>query len=159
MQQMDYAAVELANPDYHRHPVSATFHGRDIFAPAAAYLCKGVALEELGPKVDALSLFSFPRPSFVGENLLHGEIIHVDRFGNVVSNIRREDLDWERATEVHVGGQTVRRFCLTYGEGEPGELLALVGSSGYVEVAARGGSAAERLQARVGDSIRVRLGN
>lgn len=158
MHEEEYTAVELANPDYHRHPVSATFHGRDIFAPAAAHICRGVPLEALGPRADDLSLFSVPRPSVVEEDTLAGEVIHVDRFGNIVSNIRREDADWDRVRAVHIGGHAVEHFCSTYGEGEQGELVALLGSSGYLEVAVRGGNAAEHLRVKVGDEIHVQFG-
>lgn len=157
MGEADYTAVELSSPEYHRHPVSATFHGRDIFAPAAAHLCRGVPLTAFGPVAEALTLFPIPRPFYTDADILCGEVIHVDRFGNVVSNVRREDVLWPRVRAIHLRGRAIQRLCYTYGEAKPGELIALLGSSGYLEVAAREGSAADRLGAKVGDSVQVQF--
>lgn len=151
-------AVLLSNQAYHRQPVSDTFHGRDIFAPAAAYIHNGVPLQAFGPEVSALSLFPMPRPRWIRENLLAGEVIHVDGFGNVITNIRCADGDWERFAQVQVGRRSVRRFCRTYADALPGELIALFGSSGYLEVARREGNAARGLRAQVGTPVRVAFG-
>lgn len=148
-------AVLLSNQAYHRQPVSATFHGRDIFAPAAAYIHNGVPLQAFGPEVGSLSLFPMLRPRRIREDLLAGEVIHVDGFGNVITNIRRADGDWERFAQVQVGRRAIRRLCRTYAEALPGELVALFGGSDYLELARRDGNAAHRLRARVGTPVRV----
>jgi hypothetical protein len=138
-----------------RQPVSATFHGRDIFAPAAAHLSLGVGLEDLGPavrKVRALPPFRARRRP---DGALEGHVLHVDRFGNLITDIRAEDLPKGRV-EVSIGGQRIEGLARTYEEGP--ELKALVGSAGYLEVACRGGSAAYRLGVDIGAGVLVTEG-
>jgi len=149
-----YRAVALRRGRYTRTPVSATFHGRDIFAPAAAHLSLGVELEALGPavkKIQALPPFRAARR--LPDGALEGRVVHVDRFGNVVTDVRAEDLRTGRV-EVTIGGQRIEGLAQTY-EGEP-DMKALVGSAGYLEVACRGGSAVERLGVDIGDAVLVR---
>ncbi|GAB4400899.1 MAG: hypothetical protein Kow00123_09540 [Anaerolineales bacterium] len=148
-------AVVLANPAYYRQPVSATFHGRDIFAPAAAYIHNGVPLQAFGPDAGTLLLFAVPRPRWVREWLLAGEVLHVDGFGNIITNIRQSDGDWDRFAYAQVGRHKTRRLCRTYAEGRPREPIALFGSSGYLELAEREGDAARRLRAFPGMSVQV----
>jgi len=154
-QGLAYTAVVLSNPAYHRRPVSDTFHGRDIFAPAAAYLHNGVPIGALGAPVPDLVRLPFPRPLAAAGQKIAGEAIYIDHFGNVVSNIRAEDGAWDTFASLRVGRHKVGRFCHTYGEAAPGELIALIGSSGYLEVAQRDGSAARYLGAKPGTSIQV----
>jgi S-adenosylmethionine hydrolase len=150
------ACVALTNPATHRHPVSATFHGRDVFAPVAAHLINGFPLAGLGPAVDdPIALFE-PVPIRLPDGQLRAEIVHVDRFGNLVTNVG--PLEWAEldpdAIRVVVGGVSlaVHRF---YGAVAPGAILALVGSSGHLEIAVREGSAAERLGLGVGATVEV----
>lgn len=136
------------------HPASTTFHGRDLFAPVAAFLAGGGALAALGPAVADPVRLPWPRAARRGDEV-HGECLVADAFGNVLTSIREEDLapgEWSRA---EVGGSIAPR-ALTYGEARPGELLALVGSSGRLEIAVRAGSAAARLGAFRGAPVRVR---
>jgi hypothetical protein len=150
-----YRAVVLRRPRYMRQPVSSTFHGRDIFAPAAAHLSLGVGLEALGPairKVRALPPFRARRRP---DGALEGHVLHVDRFGNLVTDVRAEDLPAGRV-EVTIGGQRVEGLAHTYEEGP--DLKALVGSAGYLEVACRGASAADRLGVDVGAAVLVTEG-
>jgi hypothetical protein len=154
----DLAIVSLENRAYFRAEISATFHGRDIFAPVAAHLARGVALEELGPPVTDPVLLSLPEPVF-DEDEAAGELIYADRFGNLVSNLRFDRLlSWLGGQEflVQVGPCTLTRFSTTYGEVAPGEVLALKGSHGYLEIACNLASAAERLGVSVGAPLRVR---
>ena len=147
----EFKIVSLENPDYFLPQVSPTFHGRDVFAPVAAHLSLGLALERLGPPLADPVRLSWPEPS-VSAALIRGEIIHVDRFGSLVSSIsapapctpglRRA----EPKFQLQVGRRTLTRLGRTYGEAPPGELLALVGSHGYLEIACAGGSAAARLR-------------
>jgi S-adenosylmethionine hydrolase len=137
-------------------PRSATFHGRDLFAPAAAWLARGGDPSELGPIVaDPVRL---PWPAVVrrGRELV-GEALAADPFGNVVTSIREADLGGAAVVEAHAGRYRVR-WVRTYGEGSPGELLALVGSGGRVEIAVREGSAAAVLGAVRGATVRLVLG-
>ena len=137
--------VELANRRFARADVSRTFEGRDRFGPAAAWLATGVELAELGPAIPASSLvrlrLAAPEADAGG---VRGEIVLVDRFGNLVTNIDRRALDRVRVQDgatVEVGDRRAR-LVSTYDEGRPGELCALVGSAGTVEIAMNGTSAA-----------------
>lgn len=150
------AAVELNRPEFWRMAEpSRTFHGRDIFAPVAAHLAYGVPLGELGDRIDLADVVRWPIPAVVAEaNGWRGSVQHVDHFGNVITTLEAgavEGLGWG----VEVGGRRLSAAG-SYGEGEPGELIALVGSHGWVEVAVNGGSAAEQLQVSVGDEAVVR---
>ena len=130
--------VSLENPAYFLPQVSATFHGRDIFAPVAAHLSLGVDLDGLGPAVtDPVSPLA---GAGVHGRSIQGEIIHVDRFGNLVSNVPAERLPRlvERGWRLQGGPLTLTRLGRTYGEAAPGEMLALVGSHGYLEIACAG---------------------
>ncbi len=153
----DLRIFSLTNPGYFRPEVSATFQGRDVFAPVAGYLSLGVALEELGPAIpDPVSL-PCPAPVFTPE-AARGEIIYVDRFGNLVSNLKAAVLrDWlaGRPAHVRVGGLTLPGLARTYGEVPPGQFLALEGSHGFLEVAVNQASAAQGLEAGVGQPVEV----
>jgi len=137
--------VELSNRRFARADVSRTFEGRDRFGPAAAWLAAGVDLAELGPVVsaDALVRVGFA-PAEVDAAGVRGEVVIVDRFGNLVTNIDRRALDIARVSDgaiVEVEDRPAR-FVSTYDEARPGELCALVGSAGKVEIAMNGASAA-----------------
>jgi S-adenosyl-L-methionine hydrolase (adenosine-forming) len=133
-------------------PRSATFHGRDLFAPAAAFLAAGGAPERLGPPVvDPLRL-DWPRAERAGDGL-RGETLAADPFGNLVTSLREADLAGRAVRAAQVADAQVR-FVRTFGDAEPGELVAYVGSGGRVELAVREGSAAARLGTR---GVPVRL--
>jgi S-adenosylmethionine hydrolase len=140
-------------------PISATFHGRDIFGPIAAHLAAGMDPEQLGsPTAELLTLPSTP-PRQEGDVLI-GEVQHVDRFGNVVTNLTPAFLDlWPRprlAVCVHRTKTHALTWVNTYGEGEPDTLLGLYNSDGFFEFALARGSAAALLDAQVGDVIELR---
>lgn len=143
---------ELDNPRLHRHPVDPTFHGRDIFAPVAAYLSAGGELAEVGGEVTGLAdLELVKRVGSDGRVLC--EVIFVDRFGNLTLSISKGDAELEGEVEIALGEKKRRgRVVGTYDEGEEG-LSILVGSAGYYEVARRRGNAAEELNARAGDLL------
>ncbi len=127
---------------YFRPNPSSTFHGRDIFAPVAAALSTGVAPEEFGPEInDEVRLPSLETPL---------RIIHIDRFGNCVTNIRRETF---QGRSLSINGKTIRTFRNFYGEASAGELFAIWGSAGFLEISVNGGSAARILDAKRGDTI------
>lgn len=131
---------------------SATFHGRDVFAPAAAFLAAGGAPEGLGPPVEDPARLVWPRPERRADGLA-GETLSSDPFGNLVTSIREADLAGRPVTEARVAEERVR-FVRTFGDAAPGELVAYLGSGGRVEVAIREGSAAARLGVR---GVAVRL--
>lgn len=149
-----WQAWHLTEARYWRHPVSSTFHGRDIFAPVAAWLSTGIAPSQLGESIDRLTVFAIPR-SFRRGGKLAGAILHIDRFGNLTTNIRQSDLPSEGPIAVEVGRRRIESLSRTYQDG--GELVALVGSHGYVEIARRNGSAAQSLGVRVGDGLQVHM--
>jgi S-adenosyl-L-methionine hydrolase (adenosine-forming) len=141
-------AVELSESAYWRRGTpSTTFHGRDIFAPVAGHLASGVALERLGPPVDLLRPFELPQP-----HGLEGEVVYVDGYGNLVTNLPATSLP-ERYV-VLVGERTIERQP-HYQAVPAGDLLALVGSSGLLEISVRDGSAAEHTGATRGTRINV----
>lgn len=140
----------LAERRYWRSTVSATFHGRDILAPVAGHLSLGVRPDELGPSVAEWARLALPEP-FVMTEGLRGEVVVVDDFGNLVTNIRLE----LPAGPVRIAGTTVSQRVRTYGEAEPGTLVALIGSTGRLEIAVVNGSAARRLGVGAGTSVQV----
>ncbi len=148
----DLEAVVLTEPSFWRHPVSATFHGRDIFAPVAAHLAQGVALSSLGTPLNSLLTFRPPQPRQEPDGSLVGHIIHVDTFGNLITDIRDRDLPPEPFV-IQVAGQRLDHLSHHYAEG--GRLMALMGSSGRLEVAVPMGNAGQLLGLREGDLIRI----
>ncbi|HHE42042.1 MAG TPA: S-adenosyl-l-methionine hydroxide adenosyltransferase [Dehalococcoidia bacterium] len=145
-------AVSITDPRFWRHPVSPTFHGRDIFAPVAGGLSLGLSPYEFGEKTDVLTVLPVQRPYVDNAGDVVGEIIHIDRFGNLVTNIRSSNLP-PGSAEVRVGGVRIGGIRRFYEEGEG--LTALLGSSGYLEIALRNGNAARYLEAMEGDKVRV----
>lgn len=143
-------AVQLERDEFRIHPVSGTFHGRDIFAPAAAHLSAGVPLPSFGQELGALTPLASPKPSAVG-NTVRGRIIAIDHFGNAISNIPGDLVPPDPV--IAVKGAMVRGLSRTY---QDAEIVALLGSAGVLELGVRNGSAAERFGIRRGDEIVVR---
>jgi S-adenosylmethionine hydrolase len=142
--------VELTNDRYWHHPVSQTFHGRDIFAPAAAHLAAGVPLTELGPPVHILER-RLTETARLDHGYVYGTIVHIDRFGNAISNVPASMVPPNPVFEM--SGRVLHGLARSYQEGP---IVALVGSTGFVEIAARNGSAANALGLSVGDGLVVR---
>ncbi|MBP8273427.1 MAG: SAM-dependent chlorinase/fluorinase [Acidobacteria bacterium] len=150
--------VELTERKYARPTVSRTFEGRDRFAPAAAWLAKGIQLPALGRPVSDYQVLALPRPK-VEDGVLHGAVVRLDRFGNVVTNLDRktcEKFGSGASTQVSIGGRTIARIVSTYSEIAVGELGALFGSTDHLEFAAHAASAAEVLGVHVGDAVAVK---
>jgi hypothetical protein len=150
--------VELTERRYARPSVSRTFEGRDRFAPAAAWLAKGVELSALGRPVHDFVLLPMPAPE-VAADAVHGEVLRVDRFGNLVTNIDRrtfEKVSGAGAIEITIGTHPVGKLVATYAEASPGEICALFGSTDHLEIAANGASAAERLGLARGATVDIR---
>ncbi|MGH7474766.1 MAG: SAM hydrolase/SAM-dependent halogenase family protein [Longimicrobiales bacterium] len=151
-----FDCVAIENQAYLRAHRSATFHGRDVFAPAAAHLACGVELDRLGPPVDNPLLLLWPEPARAAQGA-DGEVVHVDRFGNLTSNI---PADWVTDQDlVWIGDRVIGPLRRAYSDVEPGELVALIGSEDFVEVAARDGNAAAELEAGRGTAVRTRRGS
>ena len=146
-------AVELDRPQYWRtsNP-SSTFHGRDIFASVAGYLCAGVALETLGTVIESSSLVCLPvLPTVNSEGKQQGLVQSIDRFGNLITNLKI-DLNSLECWTVHLLDQTLP-IQKNYSKSEIGQLVAIVGSHGFVEISVNCGNAQEQLGIRVGDRI------
>lgn len=159
--------VELDDPDAWRtDSPSTTFHGRDIFSPAAAHLAAGRSLADVGSFIDTLEPLQWARP-ITDDDTVQGWIVHVDHFGNCVTNVRRstvaEALGLNGApsaeqlppVDAYVGNTILESVRSTYGEVAEEEPLLLFGSTDFLEVAVNGGNAAERLDIRKGDSIKL----
>ncbi|MEB3884777.1 SAM-dependent chlorinase/fluorinase [Lyngbya sp. CCY1209] len=160
-QQEIITAIELNNPDYWRTPnPSTTFHGRDIFTPAGAHLARGVPIEKLGTPIDrdTLADLSLPDPKQT-KNIIAGCIQHIDRFGNLITNIpgdRVAGTSWT-VTFPTSPRPTVIPSRKTYGDIHPGSLLTLIGSHGWVEIAANGDSAQLQLELNWGAKVEIHL--
>lgn len=133
-------------------PPCSTFHGRDIMAPAAALVCTGVSLDELGPPHSPLLLAPSRAAGSAGR--VTGEIVLIDAFGNLITNVFRDQLPAE-PLEIRCLSQQISGLQVTYSRQPQGTLLALIGSSNRLEISVAGGSAAARLGARVGDPVVV----
>ena len=147
-------AYVLNRGEYWLRPVSDTFHGRDIFAPSAAHFSLGVPPEKLGYPIATLVGLNVPEPIQDG-NAIRGRVVYVDRFGNLVSNIRPRDVAGDIAG-VEIEGERISGLSRSYAEAEG--LLAIIGSHGYLEVAVTEGSAARHLNAEVGTRLTVVVG-
>ena len=157
--------VRIRNADYYMKPVSATFHGRDIFAPIGAHIVNGTGLEELGTKTDIENIVRLEdlncRLSETGE--LVGKIIAADHFGNLITNIDVNTLrkylktDPKRRMQICIHSNVIAGLSETYTNSDPGSPLALIGSRNYMEIAVNGGSAERYYKAHKGDPVRIRL--
>jgi S-adenosylmethionine hydrolase len=148
--------VELSERKYARPTVSRTFEGRDRFAPAAAWLAKGIDLAALGRAAKTIQRLDLPRP-LATDGALAGEVVRVDRFGNLITNIDRPA--FERlaggAIEIHVGTVQVSQVVTTYADAPADQVCALFGSTDHLEIAANGSSAAERLGVGRGAAVQI----
>ena len=158
------AAHEITNREYALEPVSATFHGRDIFSPAAAHLARGVDIAELGPGVepDSLARLEVPRPE-VGERRIRACCLYVDRFGNMQLNLTRSDLQRlgaEPGTQVELELASDRYYAVaarTFTDARDGEIILYEDAYENIAIAISGGSAAETFSARPGVDVRITL--
>ena len=146
--------VHLNKPEYWLDDVSDIFHGRDVFAPCGGHLAKGVPLAKLGSPITEVVRYHVPRPIFKGD-VLHGEVMHIDHYGNIIANMRRDDIEPMRPVDVWLSGCQIGGLARTFGERAPGGLLALYSPMYYLMIAVTNGNAAAELGARVGDPVQV----
>ena len=146
--------VELTSQAHRLARPSHTFHGRDIFSPAAAHLAAGTPLEDLGPPIDDWLILDWPRAERIAGGW-RGEVLHVDHFGNAITNI--DGAVAPAGACVEVAGNARVPVCRAYGDVESGDSVALVGSTGRLEVSVNGGSAAAAFGLVVGSGVRLRL--
>src|SRR5262245_29935985 len=155
----DWKATHITNKKVFRKPVSNTFHGRDIFAPVAAALSCGHSPLEFGlPVADIVQLASL-EPGTINENTVGGRIIHIDRFGNCVTNFSRETLESRgraMSWRIVLNGREIDSFRSFFADSNLDELFAIVGSAGFIEVCVRNGSAAKLLNVERGERVELR---
>jgi hypothetical protein len=151
--------IYLSNREFFLKDMSRTFHGRDVFAPVAAYLSLGVNPATFGKKGVKIKKHRLERPR-VNKGVINGTIIHIDRFGNVITNIQEELITPIKpgAFILKVGDKVIKNLVGTYGNAKRGETVALIGSSGVLEIAKRDGSAALELSVDLGQSVTVKIG-
>lgn len=147
-------AVVITRSEFWRSPVSSTFHGRDIFAPVTAHLSLGLPFSEFGEKITSLTVLPYPRPYKKPDGSLVGHIIHIDNFGNLITDIKSSDLS-ELIVAINIANRFINGLSKTYSEGN--SLIALIGSSGYLEISIYGDNASDYLHAHIGDEVTVKF--
>jgi S-adenosyl-L-methionine hydrolase (adenosine-forming) len=145
-------AISITKKEYWRHPVSSTFHGRDIIAPVAAYLSMDLPLTEFGEPVTGLQSFPIPEPFKDASGHMIGHIIHIDRYGNLITNLRSKDIPPGGAA-IEIRNQRIDNTSPYYAKGSG--LMAVVGGNDYLELSIKDGSAADTLGVRVGDTVSI----
>ena len=146
---------KLTNPKLMLPKVSSTFHGRDVFAPAAAHLDTDVPPSEFGPEISDAVTPEFTKVEQRNGSFI-GEVLHVDRFGNIITNINQKEIVDAKTVNVKLQNLSLKiAFCKTYAQAKPQEPIALIGSYGFLEIALNQDSAAERFPVKAGDKIEV----
>jgi len=153
----------ITSEHYFLQPVSNTFHARDIFSPVAAYLAKEVDSLKFGEEIEDYVRFSAPKPKAVDGNRLRGVVLKVDRFGNLITNITPQDAPMifeadPKAFKIVVGSREVTELHNAYAEAAPGEVFGILGSMGFLEIAANRGAAAQLTGAGKGSDVSIILG-
>ena len=148
---------------FFRKPVSNTFHGRDIFAPVAAWLSRGMEVEKFGTVITDYARFTSVRPKWENDALLKGVAIKVDKFGNVITNIGPSDVPQifgknSPAFRLKINGHEITRICESFAAGESSEVFAVLGSSGFIEICTNRGSAARVLNVNRGAEVELAVG-
>ena len=151
----DFVAYEITADHYFRKPVSATFHGRDVFAPVAAWISRKIELHQFGPVLQSPVRLQIPPLKRVREALIQGTILAIDHFGNLITNLKPEDVSMP--FKILAGQREITALRRTYGEGMSGEVIVVPGSTGFLEIAVKDGSAAATLNMKAGAPIGVIL--
>jgi S-adenosylmethionine hydrolase len=150
----------IISEHYFRQPVSKTFHGRDIFAPVAAWLSKSWQSSAFGEPITDFARFTLPKPKVAG-NTVTGIVLRVDHFGNLITNLTAEDVPALLAADgkftIRAGNGHVSKVVPTFAQGPAGEAVGIIGSSGYLEISVNKGSAARTLAAGRGAEVTVEL--
>jgi S-adenosyl-L-methionine hydrolase (adenosine-forming) len=154
-QEPDFKAFHLDNENYFRQPVSSTFHGRDIFSPIAAVLSLGTAPQEVGTEINDLVRLNTLKPARLKNGSVKGRVIHIDRFGNCITNIGRDD--FTTAAQLTISGKVVKSFKRFFAEEGDDKLFGVWGSAGFLEVAANNRSAAKLLGIKRGEPVVLKV--
>ena len=151
-----FSVYELTNAHFFLKPVSATFHGRDIFAPVAAYLSRGVSPLQMGKETKNFQRLSLPQPIF-GEKRIRGKVMYIDSFGNLITNITVSHLQklGKAPGKIKIRENVISGLSKNYQGGKKGMLLAIIGSSNFLEICVREGSAQKKLKSKEEDDIKV----
>jgi hypothetical protein len=149
-----FCVFELTEPKFFSKNVSRTFHGRDVFAPVAAWLSKGIAPNEFGREVIDFIKFESAKPKVISASELEAAIIHVDRFGNLITNLKRSDLPEKFIIEINQ--TSIENHLNFYAEAESDEVFTIWGSAGYLEIVVFQNSASEILKVKTGEKILVK---
>ncbi len=150
-----YRVFEISRANFFRQPVSRTFHGRDIFAPCAAHLAGGVEPSEFGNEINDFVVSTKRNPRRISKNVTEAEIVFIDRFGNLITNLKAEDLPDKFYLEIN--DQKIEKLRGFFAEAEPGELFMIKGSAGFLEIAAFQDSAKDLLNVEIGQKILVNI--
>jgi len=157
--EADQIIFHITSQQFFRKPLSTTFHGRDVFAPVAAALSTGLSLESFGPQINDPVKLPGLKPEVGSDGKLRGRIIHIDRFGNCVTNFERSSVGGKKPVSVRVKGKVVDAFREFYGEAaRDNKPFAIWGSAGFLEISTRNRSAAQLLGATRGDEIVLSIG-
>jgi S-adenosylmethionine hydrolase len=146
--------ISITNSTFWHQPVSSTFHGRDIFAPVAAHLSLGVPIQKFGKRIDTLNIIPPLTPDFDSADNLVGHVLHIDHFGNLITNIKNIDLSKD-AIAIRIGRHLIKRINRYYAEVEG--LAVIPGSSGHLEISLSNGNAASFLRAKIGDQVKLTI--
>lgn len=154
---------QIMSEHYFRHPVSNTFHGRDVFAPVAAYLSKGVDAVKFGDEITDYVRFAAPKPKAAGPNTWKGVVLKTDKFGNLITNITPKDIPQifdgsSQAFKITVGKAEVTTLYPSYSAGKAGEIFAILGSTGFLEISANKGAASRLAGADRGSEVSLVVG-
>jgi S-adenosylmethionine hydrolase len=155
--EKSFEARAITNARFFRKPVSKTFHGRDVFSPAAAWLSRKDVFQSFGPKLSRIHLLPFPEPK-ISRQGIQGEIVYIDRFGNAMTHISRRECfksGLYQNLRVFVKGKRAASFKAVFSEGKPRELIAVWNSDDRLELAVRDDSAEKLYRLKVGDSVKV----
>jgi len=148
----------IENPKFMLPRISNTFHGRDIFAPAAAYLANGISPSEFGPEIPEIVTPKFAKITKT-KTTLTGEIIHIDGFGNIITNLKEKDLESigiKKTVNLRLNSTKLKlKLCKAYSEVDAQQPLVIIGSHNFLEISVNQGNAAENFQTRVGDKVRL----
>jgi S-adenosyl-L-methionine hydrolase (adenosine-forming) len=150
--------VHFTTPHYFRQPVSSTFHGRDVFAACAAYVSKLVDWKMMGEEINDPVRFNTPAPVVISDKQINGAVVHIDRFGNIITNITPAELTEGRVqagARVRIGKHEAGRVLSHFAEADPNELFAYFGSAGLLELAVPRQSAARLVEARRGIEVEI----
>lgn len=156
--EKSYQVIEIKNPKYWRHPVSSTFHARDIFGPVAAHLSRGISLKQIGSFISNPKRFSFARPVMTQKEI-KGEIVYIDKFGNFMTNIPKKYLknsQWEFA-KIKVKGRVIQGLTSHYGDVKAGSWAALFSSSDLLEIAVNQGNGQNDLKLKKGVPVSIKF--